>query len=75
MQLLSAERDRAASVRPDEAVGFESFEKQLETVAAPADILMRSRRRLPNTNSVQVIGFRRIACSTRIDSPLMPTRF
>nr|WP_230461732.1 MULTISPECIES: recombinase family protein [Burkholderia cepacia complex] len=37
-------------------------------------ILIRSRRRLPNTNSAEVIGLRRIACSTRIDSPLMPMR-
>lgn len=28
VQLLGAERDRVASVRPDEAVGFESPEQQ-----------------------------------------------
>lgn len=35
---------------------------------------MRSRRRLPNMNSVGAIGLRCIACSTRIDKLLIPQR-
>src|SRR5579859_295444 len=39
VQLLGAERDCVASVRPDEAIGFESLEQQPEAVAAPAENL------------------------------------
>lgn len=69
VQPLDAQRHRLACFRPDEPVSFEPLEEQPQSIATPVENSMRSRRRLPNTNKTDAIGFRRIAHSTRIDSP------
>jgi len=64
---------RRVAVGPHQTVaGLKPLEQQPEAVAHR--ILMRSRRRLPKTNSADAIGLRCIACSTRIDRLLIPQR-